>query len=242
MTVFRISYPDPVRRTKHDGRSTRRAPPTLGLGRCSASLDWTVRAPFSVPCDLTLDSVAGAWEPREAWERLGNTKAGPGGSVGYGATRAKGPDHCRMSACPEPQRCEGLGGPGNKRDAFGLFCTAPARLGVGKWDSGLALAFIVACSVAGRWTGLDSPACPLLGRRTASGSGLELASRSAAADLVATEAVGVVEAWGRGLSKGPVLLPQTDCMFGMGLYVGKGIGAASYWTGGTSGRRGSTYC
>lgn len=176
----------PVRRTKHDGRSTRRAPPTLGLGRCSASLDWTVRAPFSVPCDLTLDSVAGAWEPREAWERLGNTKAGPGGSVGYGATRAKGPDHCRMSACPEPQRCEGLGGPGNKRDAFGLFCTAPARLGVGKWDSGLALAFIVACSVAGRWTGLDSPACPLLGRRTASGSGLELASRSAAADLVAT--------------------------------------------------------
>lgn len=47
---------------------------------------------------------------------------------------------------------------------------------------------------------------------------------------------------GRGLSKGPVVLPQPDCMFGMGLSVAKGIGAASYWTGGTSGRRGSTCC
>ncbi|KAH6975438.1 hypothetical protein BKA56DRAFT_89621 [Ilyonectria sp. MPI-CAGE-AT-0026] len=125
--------------TKHDGRSTphhlrllaRPLQRLAGLD-CARALLRPLRR-----CDLTLDSAADAWEPRDPWERLGNTSAAPGGSVDYGATWAKGPDHCRMSACPEPQRCEGLGGPGNKRDALGLFCAVRSRLGVGKWDSGL---------------------------------------------------------------------------------------------------------
>lgn len=121
---------DQARRTEYA------VPPTLACLAVAAPR-WTglCARPSPSPCDLTtLDSAADAWEPRDPWERLGNTSADPGGSVDYGATRAKGPDHCRMSACPEPRRCEGLGGPGNTNgtpSAYSVRCDPDWGLGNG---------------------------------------------------------------------------------------------------------------
>ncbi|KAH7152939.1 hypothetical protein EDB81DRAFT_438310 [Dactylonectria macrodidyma] len=139
--------------TKYEARRTRCN--RFGFGRCSASLGWTVRARRSfsfTPSEPILDctGIAGAGgTPREYHSAL----------RGWLSVEYEGPDHGRWCACPEPRRLR-ASWRARQRKGEANFTKKMSYPRDARFDSSGARPWVSPVaffSVAGRWTGLDSP-------------------------------------------------------------------------------------